>query len=360
MADEPELAGYFALRTGGIDTSGARKAVFAAADQSGTALVDWFRAGDKLFVIVDRGNDKPDMRWLELGPERVSELASVYLAPETAATTLRRDPQLLQIFDSLIAPLAELTDPGEHLILCPTAPLHGIPLHALGIGGMPLLQRNPISYTPSLSVLHHCLVRGNNPAIRRKIALFGNPGGDTPGSEALLRDLADRFKVPLALGDAVTRPAVLAALRDAAIVHFQGHARHDPTDPMESRLHLSDGAITARYLFEQVGIAAGLIVLCACETGTSAVRDADDPVGLIPGFLVGGARRLLATSWRVSDKTSPALMREFYDRLPESGAANLAHILREAALNLRDSGHPEPYHWAPFVLYGDWRWKDVK
>jgi O-acetyl-ADP-ribose deacetylase (regulator of RNase III) len=360
LAAEPDLREYLALRTGGIDTGGAWEAFCRAGAgcPSGAVMVDWFRAADRLFVITRRPDRVPDVRCLDLTPSRVSELAQVYLAPHNLGATLRDRPDVLAAFDPLIAPLSELTAAEEHLVLCPTAPMHGIPLHALAIGGRPLLERNPVSYTPSLGILHHCLVRDVHRAMPPHVALLGNPSGDRPGSEALLAELSARFKSHPVLREAVTISVLQAALNQSDIVNFHGHALYDPADAMQSRLLLADGVMTARDLFERVGIGADLIVLCACASGSNRIQEGDEPVGLVPALQVAGARRVLATMWPVSDTTATQLMRQFYALLPDQGAADLARSLRAAALAVRDSGRSEPYYWAPFILDGDWNWAE--
>ncbi|MEM1292833.1 MAG: hypothetical protein AAGH67_15315 [Cyanobacteria bacterium P01_H01_bin.162] len=72
---------------------------------------------------------------------------------------MRDTPEVLQDMAPLIAPLATLSHSEKLLILCPTGPLHALPLHVLEIDGEPLLARNPVVYCPSLNVLRHCLAR---------------------------------------------------------------------------------------------------------------------------------------------------------------------------------------------------------
>jgi CHAT domain-containing protein len=78
-------------------------------------------------------------------------------------------------------------------------------------------------------------------------------------------------------------------------------------------------------------------------------------MGLTRGFLSAGVPRVLATLWRVQDRTSAELMTRFYralwhDHLPAAAA------LREAQTSLRrDPRFAHANSWAAFVLQGDWR-----
>ena len=64
----------------------------------------------------------------------------------------------------------------------------------------------------------------------------------------------------------------------------------------------------------------------------------------------------MASLWRVQDKATAELMRRFYAALLGGVSPRPAAALREAQLAmLRDRRWSDPYHWAGFALYGDWR-----
>jgi len=56
--------------------------------------------------------------------------------------------RFLDQFRAIIQPLEEFTEDGDILVLSMTAPLHNIPLHAVALGSKPLIERNPLVYTP--------------------------------------------------------------------------------------------------------------------------------------------------------------------------------------------------------------------
>ena len=62
----------------------------------------------------------------------------------------------LQKLAPLVAHLQAITAPGENLVLCPTQELHRLPLHAIAVGGHALIERNPVVYIQSLTLLRLC------------------------------------------------------------------------------------------------------------------------------------------------------------------------------------------------------------
>ena len=61
---------------------------------------------------------------------------------------------------------------------------------------------------------------------------------------------------------------------------------------------------------------------------------------------------MVASLWRVPDKSTPLFMRRFYGSLKRGLAKDEA--LRQAQLaSIQEGQHP--VRWASFQLYGDWR-----
>ncbi|GMU57797.1 MAG: hypothetical protein AMXMBFR33_69430 [Candidatus Xenobia bacterium] len=95
-----------------------------------------------------------------------------------------------------------------------------------------------------------------------------------------------------------------------------------------------------------------LVTLSACQT---ALAERDPEVGAeLTSLCVRGQPSLVASLWKVSDRSTHTLMLEFYRQL--AAGKPRAEALRLAELALL--GQPEtthPYHWAGFELLGDWR-----
>ena len=101
--------------------------------------------------------------------------------------------------------------------------------------------------------------------------------------------------------------------------------------------------------------AIDLLVLSACETATG---DRQAALGLAGVAVRSGASSTIASLWQVNDASTAQFMIEFYRQLSNSQLSK-AEALRNAQLKFLtyedDSDYYRPYHWASFILVGDWR-----
>jgi hypothetical protein len=197
MVHDPQLSEYLELRLGTALDAADLEAMMTEDTEAGRfyVCIDWIAVGDRLFLLATRPGQHPQLVPLPLHLSTVRAFVSHNLASETFRLTLRDTPELLCELYALIAPLADLSHPGELLILSPTGPLHALPLHALEIDANPLLVRNPIVYCPSLSVLRHCLARRRKDIEMLPTAvLFGDPSGDRSEAARLVAHLEQLFE----------------------------------------------------------------------------------------------------------------------------------------------------------------------
>lgn len=166
----------------------------------------------------------------------------------------------------------------------------------------------------------------------------------------------------LALGFEASKEAVLAGrLAEHRVVHFGTHGVLNPEEPALSGIVLSqvdrrgeavDGFLRAHEIFN-LDLKADLVVLGACETALGREVGGEGILGLARGFMYAGASQVMVSLWKVADRSTAELMTAFYRDLLVQGATPAA-ALRAAQLELRTRS-PEPFHWAGFVLQGEWR-----
>jgi CHAT domain-containing protein/tetratricopeptide (TPR) repeat protein len=179
-----------------------------------------------------------------------------------------------------------------------------------------------------------------------------------------IQTLAPAGQVWTALGLEASRETVVSGkLRDYRILHFATHGIADSRNAELSGLVLSlvdtggqprEGFLGLSDIFE-LDLHADLVVLSGCRTALGREVGGEGLMGLTRAFQHAGVPRVVAGLWRVQDRTTAELMTRFYQALWQDHLSPAA-ALRQAQLSLRS--HPpykHPYHWAGFVLQGDWR-----
>ena len=130
-------------------------------------------------------------------------------------------------------------------------------------------------------------------------------------------------------------------------LHFATHGRLRDR-PDLSGIALSDGFLRAFEIYD-LELSCELVVLSACETAVGAERG-----GLVRAFLQAGSRRVMATLWKVPDRSTPRLMESFYRGLLRQDMTPGA-ALQQAQIQMLSSRWKAPHYWAGFVLQGEWR-----
>ena len=161
-----------------------------------------------------------------------------------------------------------------------------------------------------------------------------------PNSSVLLREQATKARA-IALGP------------NKDILHFAVHAEFDQENPTSSALLLAregsdDGRLKVSEIFS-LNLKADLVVLSACETGLGKVSSGDEIVGLTRAFIYAGTPSIITTLWKVNDRASYELMREFYSNLK---TMKKSEALRQAQLKTMKE-FLEPFYWAAFGLTGE-------
>ncbi|MCC7138129.1 MAG: tetratricopeptide repeat protein [Planctomycetes bacterium] len=150
--------------------------------------------------------------------------------------------------------------------------------------------------------------------------------------------------------------AALAGGHDPMLLSGLALAGANPRDGA----HGDDGILTALEASYLDLDGADLVTLSACETARGTAESGEGVLGLVAGFQMAGARRVIASLWKVDDEATRLLMEGVYARmLRTEDPRSPADALREAALALRATKDPAgrvrfaaPRHWAAFVAYG--------
>jgi CHAT domain-containing protein/tetratricopeptide (TPR) repeat protein len=98
-------------------------------------------------------------------------------------------------------------------------------------------------------------------------------------------------------------------------------------------------------------INADLVVLSSCESGIGKLVAGEGLIALNRSFIYSGAKNVLFSLWKVSDKYSSELMIDFYKNYFQNPSYTSA--LRHAKLKmLSDPTSAQPKYWSAFILMG--------
>jgi tetratricopeptide (TPR) repeat protein len=193
--------------------------------------------------------------------------------------------------------------------------------------------------------------------------------GALPESLAEVRAISSVFpKTQPFLGRHANETAAKTTANDAAFLHFATHGYYAPYQGMYSGLVLAeeqgeDGYLEAREIL-QLTLNASMVVLSACDTGRGERNRGEGIIGLSWAFRGAGCASTVVSQWKVADASTASLMKGFYSHLVTTDKTTgvlkkrmgKAEALRHAQLEiLRTDRWQNPYHWAPFLLVGEWR-----
>ena len=293
----------------------------------------------------------------------------------------------VQLYQQLLAPIADRFQGIEQIIFAPTGQLYYLPFHALGnvdstgrkIQYLALSQK--VSYVAPGSLLKafdadHGIKSGGKqkprilalgdvqfgptlellPASKDELKaikdIFGPEAVLLEGQKATKRGLLDALNATTAT-QGQRRPPASAAADGFRFVLLSTHGILNAREPRSSYLALEDGKkLTAQEIANLDLRGVSVVTLSACETGLAGNNPGADLMSLGEYVSLAGASSVLASLWKVDDFQTAHLMREFFTNLKKD-SNNKSAALQRAQVAL--ATHPEsthPFFWSPFVLYG--------
>jgi CHAT domain-containing protein len=299
-------------------------------------LAEYYVTEDRTLLFVGR-SDFEEPRVVAIERSR-SALRSFTAANYTADDGIGVDADMVrwqQFLGPFVEPLLQFADPGDLLWFVPHDVLHYVPLHALSLNGAPLIDRHPVCYAPSSSVMRYC--QGKRKGVRKTALVMGDSRDDLPHAREEALSIGDMFAVKPHLGADVTKSLVQRDLdeQDIDVIHVACHGSFDAQDPLASRIFLhGESDLTARDIFG-LRLRADLVTLSGCQTAVSELRPGDELIGLTRALIFAGTPSAVVSLWSVDDMSTGFLMRNFYRLLLGSAQLPKAHALREAQRELR-------------------------
>lgn len=379
------------LRIARGDAPVVSRADLAALVPSGTAIVSFVLEAEHAWAYLvtagPRGAEVQARQLTMTGPALAD--AATRFAEQVGGRDLGFAATARQLYDTLFVSsgLDKELSGISHLIVVPDGALWRVPFQALQTPrGRFVVEERAVSYAHSVSALASLSHRrATRPARAPFLLALGDPdltavptksettrGALTRLPEAAreVRELgrlygADRSKV-LVSAEA-TEAALRAQLPAASIVHVATHGVLDDRSPMYSHLRLapgpptepaSDGRLEAWEVMD-LGIAADLAILSACETARGESGEGEGVVGLSWSLLAAGASTAVVSLWEVDSASTTQLMIGFHQQLLSSlprrrlGDGGAPQALRASALKLMKApAYRHPFYWAGFVAVG--------
>jgi CHAT domain-containing protein/Tfp pilus assembly protein PilF len=169
-------------------------------------------------------------------------------------------------------------------------------------------------------------------------------------------------------GEWATERNVRAKAPGRRIVHFACHGLVDQaygnlfgalalTPGSKADDPADDGFLTLAEVYELDLKGCELAILSACDTNVGPQQRGEGVWALSRGFLVAGARRVVASNWLVDDEAAASLVSYFCSIIAKAEAEgrtpDYAEALWKAKRWVRSQEKwKSPYYWAPFVLVG--------
>ena len=340
-----------------------------------TAVVQIFPASDALFLFV-LTNDSLKIKKVAVPGATVELLAQKarqgLLASKHRGMRSRARRALTEVDSSaeaslesfvelhklIIDPIAQELEPYEVIAFIPSGSLMNVPLQALarksGNSLDFLIERKKVvtlSKSTDLERLARRPSKGSGGAL-----VVGNPDGTLPAATVEAQEIGTMFpQATVLLGDDATLDRVKSESQKS-FLHLATHGILNKEDPNLTYLVLGKGEKL------DIGEIAGMdlndvrmVTLSACETALGEDPSSQGELTtLADAFGFAGCPTVTASLWQVSDDSTKVLMETYYKEL-KGGAAPAAAMQTAQKTLIANEETRHPYHWAPFLLIGDWR-----
>lgn len=180
------------------------------------------------------------------------------------------------------------------------------------------------------------------------------------GALTELQVLQKKYPGTYLSGALATKEAFWEEAAEHDLLHIATHTWIDDQNPNASGFLFAaegrDSAYSFLYAYElfNQSLLADLVTLSACNTGYGQVQAGEGIASLARAFAYAGCQNLVMTLWPIRDRSTPAIMRYFYENLTDG--MGKAEALHQAKLSYLESANPlflHPYFWGGLIYVGD-------
>lgn len=219
-------------------------------------LVDWVVLEDNTIVLLTLDSDNAlNVKELEIKFEDIAHWTNRYFTfPTDRGAPLARSDgnKVVRKLEGLVQGLERFTNADDLLVLCPPSKLHLVPIHALQIDEIVLIERNLIVYASSVSLFRQCLLKtfanGKLTAKGLRNGIFAGVYVEPEYKDEQIEvkkwihRTAGKFSGQSLCGTELTADTLSAHPQTAGWVHYHGHTFVDQGDILGQGLILSQDA----------------------------------------------------------------------------------------------------------------------
>lgn len=295
-------------------------------------LVEYLAHRDEMLAFIVRSDfDEPEVAKIAVSAEEIRRFAEAKLGVLGARSNIHNlevnDWQ--EVAGPLVEPVRRWANEGDIIWMVPHDVLHYLPLHALAIDGQCLIERNPVCYTPSASVMKYCHLKRKKRGDRALV--LGDSRDDLRFAREEATVVAELFQVPAHLGREATKNLVKSRIetdgQNLDILHFACHGYFNADQPLKSGIVLApeeaeetDGTRGRHWNLTAEEILAfrmrvNLVTVSGCATGVNQRNPGDELIGLTRALLYAGTPSVVVSLWVVNDLSAGLLMQRFYEAM---------------------------------------------
>ncbi len=348
-----------------------------------TTMLSFFRSGVKTYIFI---LNKENSLVVELSTsnlkQHVASFRNYLLKKETEAYK----KSAFHLYKQLMQPVSNYIE-GEELIIIPEEELwhldFGLLVTKLSKSNNPkkipyLLKDHAIVYANSAAIWSNSTNKKSSNHLKEKCLAFSysssnslskdltripkktkNSMTDLPGTRKEILEISSLIDGDFFYGDNSTEKKFKKKAHQYRILHLALHGE-TYNDDKNSKLYFTksldsneDGILYDHELFA-MDIPAELATLSACNTGSGKIAKGEGIISLGNAFQYAGVKTLLLTQWKISDQSTPKLMKDFYNNL-KSGMTKSKALQKTQLdyLKTADATRSHPIYWSGFYLLGN-------
>lgn len=327
-----------------------------------TTLIEYFYGNRNIYqFIISR--DSFEIKKIE-NPEYFKSTIKKYVHYFDNASMITRDITEFTKNAAELFNVLKIPKQSKKLLIIPDGLLYFIPFETLllkktnsmNFSKMPFLIRSTeISY--EISAGKYLRSNPKNPQKKTVLGVFPvfeNTEKELSFSKNESKSIQYYFNGDFIENEQATYQRFIKLAKEHDIIHLSTHAESGSFSRPAS-IQFWDQDILVNQLYG-AQLNANLVVLSACETGVGRLAKGEGPISIGRGFHYAGVENILFSLWKVNDKTTATVMKNFYQNLnhsiPKAKAihrAKLDYLDTESISNVQKS----PYYWAAFVYYGE-------